>query len=79
MSDPAGKVFFPQQALDRILEQGRGRMDGDRLILADGRYPVYILSPAHRVRRVAGGGDDIGRVSGREMVEGRVWISGVGV
>lgn len=72
MSDPAAKVFFPQQALDRILDQGRGRMDGDRLILADERYPAYILSPAHRVRRVAGGGDDPYRLAGKILSEEQV-------
>ncbi|MBI1865678.1 MAG: hypothetical protein HYR98_08145 [Nitrospirae bacterium] len=72
MSDPAAKVFFPQQALDRILDQGKGRMDGDRLVLTDGRYPVYVLNSAHRVRRVAGGGDDPYRLAGKVLSEEQV-------
>ncbi|OGW59450.1 MAG: hypothetical protein A2V83_05735 [Nitrospirae bacterium RBG_16_64_22] len=72
MSDPAGKVFFPQQALDRILDQGRGRLEGDRLILTDERYPAYLLQPAHRVRRVSGGGDDPYRLAGKILSEEQV-------
>jgi hypothetical protein len=52
------KVFFPQRVLDRLVSEGRIRLDRNVLTLLTPDQPSFDLEPGYRILRTADNGPD---------------------
>ena len=52
------KMFFPQQILDALSDEGKVRLEGNVLTILAGDNPSFELEPAYRIARTADGGPD---------------------
>jgi hypothetical protein len=70
------RVFFPQQALDRWLEQGRITLVGDELTIAPGGRRFRLVSALRFMSEVAGAEDVHALVGKVKSVEDVLALSG---
>ena len=62
----SNSVFFPQEILDILLDQGRIDLDGEELVLSDGGYR-YAVHEAVRIVLEETEGDDPEHLCGKVM------------
>jgi hypothetical protein len=66
---PLARVFFPQEALETWLAEGRGHVVGETLFLES--QPFHLTTALRFMNEVAGGGDEarlVGRVQTLEQI-----------
>jgi hypothetical protein len=66
---PLARVFFPQEALETWLADGRGHVVGETLFLDS--QPFHLTTALRFMNEVAGGGDEtrlVGRVQTLEQI-----------
>lgn len=66
------RVFFPQQALDHWLEQGRVSLVDDELTITPAGRRFRLVGALRFMAEVGGGGDSrglVGKVKSREQIE----------
>jgi hypothetical protein len=64
-----GKMFFSQRILGALVEEGKVRLDSNKLTVLAGNKPSFELEPAFRFIRTADNGPDLHKFVGKIKYE----------